>query len=374
MELQPLSHYRQQVVFGTPLPFGVLDAGGRLLLARGRVIENTDQLESLLERGAFVDRSSVDSPGRRVADATAAELPALWDESINQFARLMRATPHGDFTATLDHAARPLAALVDRDPDLAIFQILRADPLADGLHAERRTTHASIATRLTARCMGWQEAATETAFRAALTMNIALIELMNKLARQVTPPTALQREQIQAHPERGADVLEAAGVADADWLAAVRGHHAFDDEDGYPRGLTSVCETALLLQRCDRYTAKLSARGNRAAMAPDVAARQIFQCDRGNPITAALVKTFGLYPPGTHVRLASGELGVVVRRGETATTPTVAALVNRQGEPLVTPLCRHTHRAEHAIAGAVPGSALKLRVSNAQLGAWLATN
>jgi len=374
MELQPLNQYRQHVVFGTPLPFGVLDAGGRLLLARGRVIENTDQLEALLERGAFVDRHSVDDPCRQIADAAAADLPRLWDEKLDHVARLMRATPHGDFTSSLDHAARPLAALVDRDPDLAIFQILCHDATADNQHAERRTAHASIATRLTARCLGWQDGATETAFRASLTMNIALVELMNKLSRQVTPPTRLQREQIQSHPDRGAEVLEAAGVDDADWLAAVRHHHAFDDVDGYPRGLSSVCEIALLLQRCDRYTAKLSPRGNRAAMAPDVAARQLFQSDRGNPMTAALIKTFGLYPPGTPVRLVSGEMGIVVRRGDSATTPTVAVLVNRQGEPLVTPLCRHTAKAEHAIAGAVSGAALKLRVSPGQLGAWLAVH
>lgn len=36
---------------------------------------------------------------------------------------------------------------------------------------------------------------------------------------------------------------------------------------------------------------------------------------------AALVKTLGVYPPGAFVRLASREVGVVIRRGTTATTP-----------------------------------------------------
>ena len=45
--------------------------------------------------------------------------------------------------------------------------------------------------------------------------------------------------------------------------------------------------------------------------AADVAGRQMFMQDPGHPMTAALVKEFGIYPPGCHVRLASGELAVV---------------------------------------------------------------
>ena len=37
--------------------------------------------------------------------------------------------------------------------------------------------------------------------------------------------------------------------------------------------------------------------------------------DPGHPICAALVKEFGVYPPGCFVTLASGETGVVVKRG-----------------------------------------------------------
>ena len=42
---------------------------------------------------------------------------------------------------------------------------------------------------------------------------------------------------------------------------------------------------------------------------------------------AALIKEFGLYPPGCAVRLKSGEVGMVMRRGETASTPVVAVLI-----------------------------------------------
>lgn len=376
MALLPLESVRHAVEFGVPLAFGIRDAAGRLLLARGRVVENAAQLEALLERGAFVDGSEAPAdPAARVASASLAELPGLWDEHSGGVGRTLRqgaAPGRDDFTRTLDASARPLAALVERDADLALFQVLAGEEAACGGHAERRAVSAGIAARLATGVLGWDEAASQRAFRATLTMNLAMTELMNTLASQLTPLTAAQREQIQQHPLRSVATLEAAGVTDRDWLDAVAQHHAYDNEHGYPKGLGTVGELALLLQRCDRYTAKLSARASRPAMAPDVAARQMFQADRGHPLAAALVKAFGLYPPGTAVRLASGEQGIVVRRGEAATTPLVAVLVGRDGGVLPVPRPRDSARKEHAVVAVVPRGALKVRFGTAQLVACLA--
>ena len=57
----------------------------------------------------------------------------------------------------------------------------------------------------------------------------------------------------------------------------------------------------------------------------------------------------GLYPPGTLVRLASGEAAIVLRRGATPQTPLAAALVNRSGEPMMNPARRDCAHAAHAI-------------------------
>jgi hypothetical protein len=46
---------------------------------------------------------------------------------------------------------------------------------------------------------------------------------------------------------------------------------------------------------------------------------------------AALIKAVGVYSPGTLVRMANNETGVVVRRGANTSTPRVAVLVNRDG-------------------------------------------
>jgi hypothetical protein len=61
---------------------------------------------------------------------------------------------------------------------------------------------------------------------------------------------------------------------------------------------------------------------------PDLA-RRLKKADRfaarSGPLTAAIVQEPGLQPPGATVRLKSGDHGIVMRRGEKASTPVVAA-------------------------------------------------
>lgn len=358
--MQPLGAHRGEVVFGKPLPFGICDAEGRLLLARGHIIQSEAQLETLLDRGAFVERSGHDSLSR-IAGARPEELPGLWDSGMDQIGHLLRAsTDRGDFSSALDQASEPVMALINRDPDLAIFQVVRQEEGTSRQYASRHAVHTGIACFLAGKRLGWGADAVRCVFRSALTMNISMVELQNRLANQVTPVTPLQREQIRSHPDRSADVLEASGVKDSDWLGTVRQHHEYGDGTGYPSGCTSVGELAQLLQRADIFTAKFCARAVRKPVAADVAARALYVRDKGHPMAAALIKEFGLYPPGCAVRLASGELGIVARRGEQANAPLVVVLVSRTGEPLITPVRRNTGQAAHAIAAVVPPQMLKV--------------
>ena len=75
----------------------------------------------------------------------------------------------------------------------------------------------------------------------------------------------------------------------------------------------------------------------------------------GHPMIAALVKEFGVYPPGCHVRLASGETAVVLKRGPTITTPVVAAMCDAHGVAYPQPIRRDTARASHAIQAVLGG-------------------
>lgn len=359
---QPLSGEAHRVRVGEPLPFGICDAEGRLLLARGQVLQSQGQLEGLLDRGAFVHRDVTAEVVAKIAQAKPHELPAYWGPGNNQLNRVLKATVDPQFGENLKRAAAPVRALIERDPDLAILQVVRPEDTQVTNYANRHAIHAAIAAQLAAQRLGWGTDTAATLMRAALTMNLAMSELQNRLAAQVTPLTALQKQAIHDHPTRAAELLEAGGVTDPLWLEAVARHHEEPDGKGYPVGRTDVQELALLLNRVDRFTAKFSPRAIRPALAADTAVRQFFAADPQSPYTNAIVKEFGLYPPGCTVRLHSGELGMVMRRGGTATTPVVAVLTARNGDQLLAPMRRDASQAGHGVAAVVPNTALKVRV------------
>lgn len=355
-----LAEHRQHVPIGGPLPFDIFDGDGRLLLARGQRVQSEAQLEALIGRDATV--------GPAVAAPAAPATPSArrvqsWDRAFDRARAVLGGAVGPGFGTVLDEAAQPLVELVERDPDLAIFNMVRpaGDELVD--YASRHAIHAAMAAHLAAQRLGWSAPDRIRAFRAALTMNVSMVALQNRLVVQPGPVTPEQRAEIHGHPERSADMLADAGITDGDWLRAVRDHHEYGPQrGGYPRGADGVGELAMLVQRADVFTAKFAGRGTRRAMAADQAARTQFAKDRDSPMSAALIKEFGLYPPGTAVRLKSGEVGLVMKRGATAATPVVVVVTDARGQALGEPLRRDTGVAAHAVAQIVPTHQLQLRV------------
>lgn len=366
MQLAPLSTARHKIRFGTPLPFNIRNADGTLLLARGKVLDSDDQVDALEERGAVVDGEE-NSPQAMVRNASVDRLPALWGVCLTRVGRTLSESVAQNFTAALDEASKPVLALIERDPDLAIFQMVQQDPNAKANYGVTHSMHSAMACFLVAHRLGWEPTRTQRAFKAALTMNMAMIELQGRLANQVTPLTVAQRQQIREHPLRSVEMLQQSGIHDEEWLAAVAQHHEEPNGAGYPKGLDQVCDLAMLLRFIDVYTAKLSKRATRSPMAANDAARMMFMANQHNPMVAAIVKEFGIYPPGCYVALASGETGVVIKRGPNANTPVVAALTNRHGDPMAEPLRRDSSQREHAIVGVVGEKSLRVRFSPEKL-------
>lgn len=358
----PFTHFsvvKHRLRPGSALPFNVRDADGVLLLAKGLTITDPPQFDELLDRGALVDLAEVHIRRDDVREAARKELPALWSSCTGRLAQTLLQSTKETFRAALDEAAEPVAALVERDPDLAIFQVLRQEGSANVQYGLDHSVHTAIVSRLVGQRLGWDEATMVTAFKASLTMNLSMLELQGELAVSGAPPTDAQRRIIHEHPLRSVQMLELAGVTDRDWLRAVAEHHEAEDGSGYPSRTRAVCEIASLIRRADIYTAKLSPRAGRDARAADEAGREMFMRDPGNPMTAALVKEFGVYPPGCFVQLVSGEIGLVVQRGPTVTTPVVVALATQRGAPLPEPVRRETSNRQYAVAGIVPPHCLR---------------
>ena len=362
MPYAELSSVKHRVQPGQPLPFNVRDADRTLLLARGQLVESSEHLETLFQRGALVDIAELLQPGEMVRNAPRAQLPKLWAGCMAKVSAALQADPGPGFEGALDDAAGPVQALIERDPDLAIFQVLRHGASANAAYGVQRSLQTAITGHLVAQRLGWDGSQCERLFKVALTMNISMLELQGQLSHQAMPLTPAQRKDLQTHPMRSVLMLQKAGIEDDAWLDAVLHHHEQEDGNGYPSGRAELSELATLARRADLYTSKLASRSTREALSADMAGRQMFMQDPGHPMTAALVREFGIYPPGSYVRLSSGEMGIVVARGPTITTPVVACLTNAAGMPLPEPARRCTDAKASAVVAVVGQGQMRLRL------------
>ncbi len=348
----PLLTVRDLLEVGKPLPFRVLDSLERLLLNEGQVLADDTQFAGLVERGAWAERHLVEAEraARRAAQRTASAPRTLslfdrWERLIWEFDKLSRALARRQAQATdVPLLFATLRELVDIDPDAALFLCVRQDDRRFALYPLTHALHCAALVLLTGRHLGWPQTRVTSLGCAALTMNLAILELQAVMAEQDTEPSARQLKEIRAHPQASVTLLKDTGVHDEDWLAAVAEHHEQPGGGGYPEALTEVCESARLLHATDVLMAKISPRAKRPAMAPQAAVRQLFQQRPGDPLAMALIKTFGVYPPGSLVKLRSGEVAVAIRRPASGTHPLVATLSDRNGRPSA-----QTHRRDSAL-------------------------
>lgn len=349
----------EQVHLDEPLQWNVFDAIGNLLLKKGYVITRESQRDALVARGVFADEKEVRaSQPKPEKAAIPISLFGLWEHSVWKLHGVLKLPEHApDFAGQIEQVARHVIDLVDRDPDVAIYLTVRQDAQRYALYGWLHAIHTAILGLLMARRLGWAEDRTLTLMKAALTMNLASMELQGKMAAQEDPPSTRQRELISHHAADSAAQLRGRGVRDADWLQAVEQHH------GVPAGSTTPqSEWAHALQLTDVFLAKISPRLHRPSLPIQVAAKQMFQTDKGGAMAMAIVREFGIYPPGEFVKLLSGELALVVRRSSSPNTPKVACLTDTKGHPVAATHLHDTSQPAHAIVAVQPAGTMVMRV------------
>lgn len=378
---------------GVALPFALRDANGALIVARGVVIRTDAQLQSLAERELFLDEQDnetfaravngkVDSmmrqgallgkiaqarpdgasaagPARRVDDPLAA-----WGSLQMRASVLLHESPQDAFAPRLAALQADLLDLLERDTDLALLILVQGTTGESRNYSVGHALLVAVVCELAARhLVAWPAAWREPLRCAALTMNIAMTTLQDLLALQETPPTAQQRALIDGHSTLGATRLRAYGIADALWLDAVAQHHA--TRPGKLADLADAQQLARLIQRADIFAARLSRRRTRNALSGMAAAKATYldENQQADEAGAAIIKATGIYPPGSYVRLASGEIAVVLRRGRLANEPLVAGVISAAGMPLGEPARRDTRVARHAVAAGVAPQDVRLRLN-----------
>lgn len=189
---------------------------------------------------------------------------------------------------------------------------------------------------------------------AALTANFSVLELQDQLSTQQQPLDSIQKSRIFAHPEKSAFLLRSLGVEDQQWLDAVMQHHERLDGSGYPKKLQgeAVGVAARLIAVADSYIAMTAWREYRPLLSPRQAMRELLGTQQ-KLLDSKLAKLFlsqlGIYPPGSVVVLANGDLAVVIERGLRIHEPVCAAIRGADGQSYLPPPKRNTGDLNYTI-------------------------
>ena len=139
------------------------------------------------------------------------------------------------------------------------------------------------------------------------------LEVLNK-------PGKLTDEEfriMKSHPEEGYKLLQESHGVDEITFDVVLHHHEKTDGSGYPKGLKGdeISLHAKMGAVCDVYDAITSNRPYKAGWDPAESLRKMAEWANGHfdpTVFQAFVKSLGIYPIGSLVRLGSGRLGIVV--------------------------------------------------------------
>ncbi|KQM69029.1 HD-GYP domain-containing protein [Xylophilus sp. Leaf220] len=268
------------------------------------------------------------------------DLLSLWSDLESGLSIILtRPQNVQDFPQKVLQYDRWMQALVLQDVDTALYLLFQ---LASTSSVGYSASHALVCAALchiVADELALPRAERDTLVQAAMTMNVAMTDVQNRLASQKERPSAQQRQVIRHHATDGEAMLTRLGVENPVWLEVVRTHHGADNARATLTDMAPAARLAHVLHTIDRYAAMISPRSSRTGRSALDSVRAILngRDSYRDEVGYALVRAVGLCPPGTFVDLTSGETAVVVRRSPVANKPIVAIMLDAQKQPLRRP-------------------------------------
>lgn len=189
--------------------------------------------------------------------------------------------------------------------------------------------------------MGMQEDQLRSLGMAGLLLDIGKTRIPGEVLNKPGRLTDSELEIARAHARHGWEILKSCGDVDSIVLDVCLHHHERIDGSGYPE--KQIGEAISLYARmaavCDVYDAMTSDSCYKKAMAPADAIRKMAELQNKHfdqQVFHAFVKTVGIYPTGTLVKLKSGRLAVVAEQStKSLTTPIVKVFFSTKlNEPI----------------------------------------
>ena len=173
------------------------------------------------------------------------------------------------------------------------------------------------------RQIGLSGAQLHTAGLAGLLHDVGKAHIPLAILNKPGKLTEAEFDVMRSHPLEGHRILQRGGMQHTEVLDACLHHHEKSDGNGYPENLdkNAISLIAKMAAICDVYDAITSERPYKRGWDPSKSLHRMAEWSHAQfdlPLFQAFVKTLGIYPVGSLVRLHSGHLGVVVEQSASA--------------------------------------------------------
>lgn len=166
---------------------------------------------------------------------------------------------------------------------------------------------------------------------------------------------------VRGHVEHSHEIAQELANLPAATMEVIAQHHERIDGTGYPFRLRGdqISAPGQMAAIVDVYDALTSQRPFQSATAPTVALRKLFEWSEhhfNGDLVQSFIRSVGVFPVGSLVRMESGMLGVVVEQTDDLLKPVVRIIFNtRTGNYLLSPLVIRVGRLAGANHGAIVG-------------------
>lgn len=298
------------------------------------------------------------------------DLLSLWADLESGLGIILRSPGSiQEFEQRVSQYDRWMRDLLLADPDLGLYLLFQLAANSPVGYSASHALICAVLCHLMAQELALPLPERDSLVHAAMTMNMSMTALQDALADQVDKPSDLQQDAISRHPLDSSLMLAHIGVTDELWLDTVKLHHAENASGDDLQSAALALRLGRILRAVDRYAAMISPRKSREGRSAAESMLSIItrSAPRYDEVGQGLVRAVGLYPPGTYVRLDTGELAVVLRHSEQPNLPEIAIVISEEGEILHPPRLHRTSERGPRIKTAVAAASVQQRFSHHQV-------
>ncbi|MBI3599814.1 MAG: HD-GYP domain-containing protein [Nitrospinae bacterium] len=253
-----------------------------------------------------------------------------------QDVRMGKSISSGDAKKAVNNMADSI--MRNRDALLCLSQIKSKDE-----YTSFHSINVCILCLAFGRHMGYSEIELKTLGIGALLHDIGKTKVPDEILNKAGKLTPEEFEIMKKHTIYSAEILSKTHGIPQKALEIPLQHHERYNGTGYPRGLKGdeIGVSGMLSSIADVYDAITSTRVYHTGVLPHEALKRMYEWkgkDFHNGLLEQFIKCVGIYPPGTIIKLQTGEVGVVVSVNRAnVLKPRIAVVIDSQNKRYTPP-------------------------------------